>query len=73
MGRLTVDGINPQVVERTPTVLWRFGLIAMDLTCGFCRTDFRAVIWIGREVATCPACGTRNLHERRRGMSEPLD
>lgn len=73
MGRLTVDGINPQLVERTPAVLWRFGLVAVDLTCGFCRTRFRAVIWVGREVATCPACGTRNQLERRRGMSEPLD
>lgn len=73
MARLTVDAINPQPVDRMPPVLWRFGLIAVDLTCGFCRTAFRAVIWVGREVATCPACGTRNLLERRRGMSEPLD
>ena len=73
MGRLTVDAINPQLVERMPPVLWRFGLVAVDLTCGFCRTTFRAVIWVGREMATCQTCGTRNLLERRRGMSEPLD
>ena len=73
MARLTVDAINPQPVERMPRVLWRFGLIAVDLTCGFCRTSFRAVIWVAREIATCPACGSRNLLERRRGMSEPLD
>jgi hypothetical protein len=73
MAPLTVDAINPQLVERMPPVLWRFGLIAVDLTCGFCRTTFRAVVWVGREVAGCPACGTRNLLERRRGMSEPLD
>ena len=73
MARLTVDAINPQLVERMPPVLWRFGLVAVDLTCGFCRNTFRAVIWVAREVATCPACGTRNLLERRRGMSEPLD
>jgi hypothetical protein len=73
MGRLTVDAINPQLVERMPPVLWRFGLVAVDLTCGFCRTNFRAVILVGREVAGCPACGTRNLLERRRGVGEPLD
>ncbi|HSL76593.1 MAG TPA: hypothetical protein VK867_06595 [Candidatus Limnocylindrales bacterium] len=73
MARLTVDAINPQLVERMPPVLWRFGLVAVDLTCGFCRTSFRAVIWVGREVATCQACGTRNLLERRRGLSEPLE
>ena len=73
MGRLTVDAINPQLVERMPPVLWRFGLVAVDLTCGFCRTTFRPVIWVGREMATCQTFGTRNLLERRRGMSEPLD
>ena len=73
MPRLTVDAINPQPVEQMPPVLWRFGLIAVDLTCGFCRTSFRAVIWVAREIATCPACGSRNVLERRRGMSEPLD
>ena len=73
MGRLTVDGINPQVVAQWPPVLWRFALVGWDLTCGFCRTSFRTLGWVGREAANCPACGTRNLLERRRGASEPLD
>ena len=73
MGRLTVDGINPQVVEHWPPLLWRLGMVGLDLTCGFCRTSLRVLWWPGREAANCPACGTRNLLERRRGASEPLD
>jgi hypothetical protein len=71
MARLTVDAINPELIEPWPAALTALGVVRWELTCGFCRTRFRRTVWMIWSLAACRACGTRNDLEYRPGRSEP--
>ena len=72
MGRLTIDAINPQIVESRSTLLSLVRVSRWDLTCGFCRSPFRSVGRMVRTSAVCPYCGTRNRLVSPPGPTQPL-
>jgi hypothetical protein len=72
MGRLTIDAINPQIVESWSTLFSLVRTSRWDLTCGFCRTPFRSTGRFLRAVAVCPFCGTRNRLVAPPGPTQPL-
>jgi hypothetical protein len=64
---LQVDAVNPELVELPlglNLLFWLAHMVRWELTCGFCRTRFRAwILW--RVMPTrCPACGTLNRVRR---------
>jgi DNA-directed RNA polymerase subunit RPC12/RpoP len=61
MGELTVEGINPVLVDSFWNFLWAIRGSRWEVTCGLCRTRFRDTGWMLRSWVRCPACGTRNI------------
>jgi hypothetical protein len=62
VGRLKVEAINPVLVTSGwRSLLWMIRGAAWELTCGFCRTRSRRMVWLFAISVICPACGTENL------------
>jgi hypothetical protein len=63
VARLVVDAINPELVELPFGLNLLFSLahaVRWEMTCGFCRTRFRAWVLWRIFPADCPACRTLN-------------
>ncbi len=61
MALLQVEAINP-VLTTTGwrSMLWLIRGADWNLTCGFCRTRFHTIAYLGAMSIDCPECGTRN-------------
>jgi hypothetical protein len=60
---LEVNAINPEPVELPlgfNLFFWLGHTARWEMTCGFCRTRFRAWVLWRVMPARCPACGTLN-------------
>ncbi|MEJ7803774.1 MAG: hypothetical protein WKH68_10460 [Candidatus Limnocylindria bacterium] len=62
MGQLVVRAIDPRLKNGLKGFL--LGMIRgarWELTCGFCKQQFRTLQHLFSQTADCPFCGTRNL------------